>query len=423
MRGRDRWTPDRRVQARRKRKVALRRCVLIIVFVIVWVPLMLFGLMDWAVEDSTAKGKQQVHEKIIITPHPRTPHQRMTPPPLITNNIANSSEKQLIGSDRIRIRGDDLRIPTNRVSHKIDDPLPHFTLVLCSWSGDVEGFPRVKLLLASVKKFVDVESLKEIIFVVPQTDQANFEAIGAKQKIPFRVIPDENILSLTKTTADKLLPDGEKRTNGGRGGSYRLQMALKLGIARHVRTSYYITMDNDVFLKRKMSHSDIIINGKAIVQGNDGNNRKSWWEAAGNILQDPTNCGATLSKNEFQIGVTPAILSREISLGLLDYLEETYHSTFDKALFRMLHSKPTSDWTEYTLYWSFGCKVNMLEELHVLPPNRKVYDTSGFGWDSFSKYDAKAVFEDNSTFFGVVQSINGAPSTTVMSVLSLFIEH
>eukprot|EP01060_Flectonema_neradi_P008594 TRINITY_DN16132_c0_g1_i1.p1 TRINITY_DN16132_c0_g1~~TRINITY_DN16132_c0_g1_i1.p1 ORF type:complete len:421 (+),score=59.41 TRINITY_DN16132_c0_g1_i1:44-1306(+) len=414
MRGRSHWQNDRRIHNKRRRKIAFRRCVLLLIVVMVWVPMMLLGIFDWVFASDkptpTTITPVPTALKQHSDEHPTIP--KMTPPPLINDELVISNDDHLAEN---HLRGG-VAIPTDR-SHASSDDLPHFTLVLCSWTGDAEGFPRVKLLLSSIHKFIPAASLKEIIFVVPELDVRNFEAIGSRQRLPFRVIPDEAILSLTKATADSLLPNGEKKQNGGRGGNYRLQMALKLGIARQVKTKFYITLDNDVFVKRNTTHDDIIINGKAIVQGNDGNNRESWWKAAGNILQDPQRCGGNLAKDPFQLGVTPAILAREISLGLLDFLEETYHSTFDKALFRMLHSKPTSDWTEYSLYWAWACKSRLTHELHVLASDRKIYDTSGFGWDSFSRYNVDRVFSDNSTFFGVVQSINGAQPKAVMGVL------
>jgi len=59
-----------------------------------------------------------------------------------------------------------------------------------------------------------------------------------------------------------LTPKAELHEHGGRGYGYRLQMLLKLAVAKVVKTPFYITMDQDVFASRFTSVDDLIVDGK-----------------------------------------------------------------------------------------------------------------------------------------------------------------
>ncbi|KAJ9448567.1 hypothetical protein DIPPA_15337 [Diplonema papillatum] len=62
-------------------------------------------------------------------------------------------------------------------------------------------------------------------------------------------------------------------------------MLLKLGVARHVKTEYYVTLDNDVFLKRPTTASDLAPYNVALVQGREPNrHRASWWTSLGEMV-------------------------------------------------------------------------------------------------------------------------------------------
>lgn len=49
---------------------------------------------------------------------------------------------------------------------------------------------------------------------------------------------------------------------GGRGFGYRVQMLLKLGVARIVPTDFYITLDSDVLLTQPLEYADLFREGK-----------------------------------------------------------------------------------------------------------------------------------------------------------------
>eukprot|EP00754_Rhynchopus_humris_P015608 Rhum_TRINITY_DN14467_c21_g1::Rhum_TRINITY_DN14467_c21_g1_i1::g.91824::m.91824 len=342
------------------------------------------------------------------------------------------------------------------------------TLVLCTWSGDAEGAPRLGMLLASVRKFMDPASLHEVLLIVPGDEvhlfrkrvAAFFDASPAAAAAaagssseegegsvgrPFavRIIADGDVLALTPAEAEAMTPRGELKQNGGRGANYRRQMLLKLGVARHLRTAFYVTMDNDVFVKRPTTAADLLrpaakgegekgraaaAAARGLVQGREETaHRRSWWDAAAAVVKAPEGgpcTGASLHAAPFQVGVTPALLSTELAAGFLRYLEAEYtpagrlRRSFDQVMFERLKERRTADWTEYTLYWAYGCVQGSLGRLHRADSAKRLYDTSAFAWHSFDSYNADRVFADNSTFFGVVQSINGATPAQVLKELS-----
>ena len=312
------------------------------------------------------------------------------------------------------------------------------TLVLCTWSGDAEGAPRLGMLLASVRKFVDAVSLHEVLLIVPGDEvhlfrkrvAAFFDASppassssarrpgGGSAGRPFavRIIADGDVLALTPAEAESMTPRGELKQNGGRGANYRRQMLLKLGVARHLRTAFYVTMDNDVFVKRPTAAADLLApsaeEGKGgegaargLVQGREESaHRRSWWDAAAAVVKAPEGgpcTGAALHAAPFQVGVTPALLSTELAAGFLRYLETEYtpagklRRSFDQVMFERLKERRTADWTEYTLYWAYGCVQGSLGRLHRADSVKRLYDTSAFAWHSFDSYNADRVFADN----------------------------
>ncbi|KAJ9455675.1 hypothetical protein DIPPA_19592 [Diplonema papillatum] len=149
-----------------------------------------------------------------------------------------------------------------------------------------------------------------------------------------------------KDEARAYLPKSERRENGGRGVSYRLQMLLKLGVARHVKTEYYRTLDNDMFLKRPTTASDLAPYNVALVQGREPNrHRASWWTSAASILRSGKQCGLNLKTDAFQIGVTPAVLRTSLTRELLSFVEAMHPpspeeggqpNNYARALFRLL---------------------------------------------------------------------------------------
>ena len=127
-----------------------------------------------------------------------------------------------------------------------------------------------------------------------------------------------------------------------------MQMLLKIGVARHVRSQFYITLDSDCFAKRPFAFSDIVDSrGSALIQGEDTGGRHStaWWDAAERIMAGPSagpSARPCVASAGPKIGVTPAVLARQVSLGLMENVERLWRprlgrvGAWDELLFKLL---------------------------------------------------------------------------------------
>ena len=158
--------------------------------------------------------------------------------------------------------------------------------------------------------------------------------------------------------------------------------------------------------------------------------RGGWWEASDRALKTE-GC----HEGKPTLGVTPAILSVDIALGMQQEIEELYKGDFedaqgkpakwDEILFHLLTKKGRHDWTEYTLYWAYGCKAGKNENYHTLSPNLpgstrnlRLYGYWGWNWGAQLK---PAEFKNRNTVFGVLQSISGANGNHVAAQLFEYI--
>ena len=81
------------------------------------------------------------------------------------------------------------------------------------------------------------------------------------------------------------------------------------------------------------------------------------------------------------------------------------------------------DWSEYTIYWTYGCKAGLLDQYHVANHRGlKLYDSSGFAFGSFARWNPAPLFNNPRTVFGVMQSIGGTPAAQVNAKLAPFLQ-
>ncbi|KAJ9452281.1 hypothetical protein DIPPA_26524 [Diplonema papillatum] len=317
-----------------------------------------------------------------------------------------------------------------------DDPSladDYLTVVVSATKTDANGYPRLPLLLKSLLRF-GTPAIGEVLIVTPTEGEKRAIEATAEKVLPkdgtrgftVSVVLDEAVLATDFSVLERLLPKRETSATGGRGAGYRASMILKLMASKHVKSKFYITMDTDVFLKRRIGPvGSLTPSGKAVIQGPDlaGRHRQSWWSSSLALLQTQSDAACKLKEAKPPvIGVTPAILSTSLSRCLLHHISSTHGGDPpDKVLFQSLGSESTSDWTEYTLYWTYACLFDHINTYHTTDPIKdpatgkvlKLYDNSGFEWGSFARMDIHKVFEHPS-FFGVIQSINGAPAEAVI---------
>eukprot|EP00966_Prymnesium_polylepis_P322598 7378850-Prymnesium_polylepis.1 len=100
-------------------------------------------------------------------------------------------------------------------------------------------------MMRSLTKFLDAATVSSMLLVVPDREIANFSEHSALQGLPWplRIVPDSELLSLNQSAFERIGLPQEKKIYGGRGVNYRMQMLIKLSVARVVTTTFYLVLD------------------------------------------------------------------------------------------------------------------------------------------------------------------------------------
>lgn len=320
------------------------------------------------------------------------------------------------------------------------------TLVFLASAEDREGFPRLECSLAALGAFAHAPSVAELLLVSPIAHHAAVRQALDEAALPFRsrTIDDGTLLSRTVAYYKRFTPRRERRENGGRGVNYRVQMLLKLAVAQEVGTAFYLTLDCDVLLTQPLHFSDLVTDGRALVQGERWpyarRHDEGWWRAADRVLRGG---GCVLDAGDAAralggatIGVTPALLARAIALRTLARVEEAHAGRWwgagwDELLFRLLAQAPDEfNWSEYSLYWTAGCAwaaedgSSALQRLHApfAAGARRLYAEDGFAWGDWETWDAASAFApDAPAYFAVLQSISGVDPSWVAEKAAPFL--
>ena len=173
----------------------------------------------------------------------------------------------------------------------------NLTLVLTLSYSDVG---RAALLLNSLSLLTLENKVFQFLVITPHSHknmiQSLFSHLTTKLAFPVVIISEEDILANEEFSAHYL-----KQTY-----AYGLQMALKLLVARIVRTDFYMTLDSDLLLLRPWSSiSALLRNGQAVYR-HEGRfeAHPDWWVGSEELLYHKS------SNPELQgFGVTPAVVS------------------------------------------------------------------------------------------------------------------
>eukprot|EP00747_Dinoflagellata_sp_TGD_P105510 gnl/TRDRNA2_/TRDRNA2_169564_c0_seq1.p1 gnl/TRDRNA2_/TRDRNA2_169564_c0~~gnl/TRDRNA2_/TRDRNA2_169564_c0_seq1.p1 ORF type:complete len:365 (+),score=19.44 gnl/TRDRNA2_/TRDRNA2_169564_c0_seq1:73-1167(+) len=253
---------------------------------------------------------------------------------------------------------------------------------------------RLPVQLVSLSKFAANGTVRELIMIVPDREKKTFasdslwdhirqlhqgsnretiqryiDAWKSSKSFPIRILGQGEVLPTAENILCKETPSVERPRNGGRGCGYRLQMLLKIGVANHVDSDFYVTLDGDVMARSHFDTSDMISplgsnRFAARIQGETINGRTRhrpiWWNAAKLMLQAPDNClpgGFTPT-----IGVTPAVIPKRAALAVMErvpavWSEKLGPDSWDLLVFKALFQYDI-DWTEYTMCFVAACATN-----------------------------------------------------------------
>jgi hypothetical protein len=245
---------------------------------------------------------------------------------------------------------------------------------------------RCQILFSSLVAFADPGLFSEILVVVPRHDvSAARQLCAAWKSLPLKVINEE-----------EYLPEIRKhwRTDG-----WHRQQVLKLHAANYFSDPYFLILDPDVILCKRLSLAHLFVGSRALLEPETRGRRPEWWTGSAKLLRLPVDLSAPA------MFVTPAILARAICLRLFQRLEECHRERWP-AVLRHRRSRP---WTEYSLYYLLAEHYGMQPHYHVtagIDTPRHLHCPSAVWYKpEFDTWDVEACFDAAAPgFFTVVQS-------------------
>lgn len=255
---------------------------------------------------------------------------------------------------------------------------------------------RFELLQESLRNFSD---LGNIWIVAPDEEQAAMAALLPRAT----VISESEVVSRLNAYVflRKLLyfrgiyprhvPMKSRRFNIT---GWYIQQLIKIGIARFVESPFYLTLDADVVCIRRTHTTDLIRDGRAIVNTVAWKDHQDWYDQSSQVLELPP---ATRS-----YGVTPAILSRDGMLAMMEYLEGRHLGKWQDILIRK------TPWTEYTLYHTFLEGAGLWNKYHIDGGQNAIYSVTTCLWLPDQKLDVQTALE-NDAYFIIAQSNTSVP--------------
>jgi len=183
---------------------------------------------------------------------------------------------------------------------------------------------------------------------------------------------------------------------------YALQMALKLLVARIVRTDYYVTLDADVIATGPVCAEALLPGGRAAYAAEPRSVHPHWWDGSAALLG--------LEPRAFpdaRFGVTPAVLSTAGALTAVASVRQR----LEEADAWLASWRAGSWWSEYTIYRLALDAHRLFDHLHALPPAPLLCYAVWF--PDQLPWNGTAAFLEDDCVFSLVQSSVGAPVSAV----------
>jgi Family of unknown function (DUF6492) len=272
------------------------------------------------------------------------------------------------------------------------------------WRVSVDQFAelRFKLLIRTFLHNFNLQDLDMFLIVCPK-EEVEFISIKLKMLISdnrFIIIDEEDIFP-------------EFKNNISIQGWYKQQI-IKFAIAKHIKTDYYLTLDSDVVCKKHFSYSDLIITDKAYVNIETkldytelyrSQFASQEWKIKSKRLKRSSallNYNRKYRYRKQSYGETPVLLHRKSVLDLLKELT-LLHKDWFKTL------SISTKWTEYTLYFQYLEKHDLLNKLYIQTGRSTILDMDYSIWHLPDYYLKKRNFTPEyilggNGFFVVIQS-------------------
>lgn len=271
-------------------------------------------------------------------------------------------------------------------------------------------FGRFRILDVSLQRFC--EDLGVCWIVIP--DEELYEFPRMIKEGWYRVVPES-----------KIVP--EFRYFPQCSGWYKQQL-VKIAIAHHISTDFYLTLDADLVCTRTLHCSDLVRAGRGRCFVDQTDVHPDWYCWSERVLK--------LRRSGACHNVTPAVLSREAVLKMQCYLsglaltEKSHFRLRRQDMLRLRSAKGTCSgadgqlpghtrlwalfllanipWTEYALYYTFLEANDLFNEYHFSCHNALYSLNSLWHKGQLRSWDPRKSFlEEDSSFFMVVQSNTG----------------
>lgn len=263
-----------------------------------------------------------------------------------------------------------------------------------------DDLARATLTIHTAVHHLPAASISEFVLIVPEEESYVLTTLlggngGFTAAYPTRVLSENRVLNMSEAEIQRYI-------RGKRWFAYKLQMVLKIWIAKELSTEFYLVLDADVMVARPLTPQELFPQpGKARYVEEPRGYHPDWWETTEAVF-NLTGIVST-DTNAKLFGVTPAILSRQISLKAVQYIEGLWKTDRYEHLLQHRHAR---HWTEYTLYRIIAEKYGLFERFHAKGEGKWYRGWWGTDSDTAAKWaDAKKPRElCKDTAFCLVQS-------------------
>ena len=236
--------------------------------------------------------------------------------------------------------------------------------------------------MVTYEKFLNKEDLQEFFVIVPKADVTSVQKRlqDAYPSWPWRVINEDNLLHAS-------IPPGWAR-----------QQTVKLAVSALVRTPTYLIIDDDTYLTKPLSISDMRdpTSGKLLMNRTEIDFPFFFlWSAQ--VLEADFDM---VQDQPCHMAITPEIFVTQVVRDLVKHLVDKYGSAKEWQVF-LVNNK----YTEYCLYWIWLLMQNKHNELYDTITQKQLYGYATTGMEHDMSTQVKLSFQENANhYFSFVQS-------------------
>ncbi len=278
-----------------------------------------------------------------------------------------------------------MTLPPTKITFVL--PLTLKEPALLEWRADPADttLGRVTLLLSSFIQFFNQAHVYDFIVIVPSRELQEIKTILTARfpSLAIRLIDETDLLH--RTTRSEPAP--HKAIPG-----WYLQQILKLAIADHVSTDFYVTLDADIACTKPFGIADLLSNGKAYTNIETPEDyaelynaehtrhetalKKQRLRAAANVLGfDPPN-----ALDDVFYGETPVSLHTQTVRDLTAYITDRHRTSWQNVLAN------AEAWTEYALYFQYLRAKGGFSRYHIPASRDTILNLSKSVWHISASY-------------------------------------